>query len=415
MALRTRLCDALGIRHPILLAGMGRASTPELAAAVSNAGGLGVLGAAGCGPHQFREWVRRTRALTDGPFGVDTLLPASVRRAAGTNAGGPSAEDMLPRHRRFARDFLLADGLPELGAAALDERLDRHPADRDGPRPLSREFFEAQMEVVIEERVPVYTAGLGMVRAMRPAAEVLRGIVDGAERALGRAPGLLGADEMVAEAGPQGWRASRRPASSSASARPRTGRPIPRRGWSPWRSRPRRRAEADAGASLLPRLDARDLLNEVSWPCVDPPERTRRLRRRARRAVAAGRVHLRLGRPARRAGRAAAMGLPCKPWGASNSWGAPRRMHGHGGDHTARAERAAPHARLGQRGPLVRTPRRADLARTRPRHGRAAARGPGGAGAVGGREHRVPSDWTRRTHGRAAGGGRRAAGVMRAR
>jgi len=158
--LHTRICDTLGIRHPILLAGMGRASTPELAAAVSNAGGLGVLGAAACGPNQLREWIRRTRALTDRPFGVDTLLPASVRRG-GANAGGPSAEEMLPQHRRFARDFLAAEGLPELDAAALDEQLGRDPADRDGPRPLSREFFEAQMEVVVEERVPVYAAGLG--------------------------------------------------------------------------------------------------------------------------------------------------------------------------------------------------------------------------------------------------------------
>ena len=158
--LHTRICDILDIRHPILLAGMGRASTPELAAAVSNAGGLGVLGAAACGPNQLREWIRRTRALTDRPFGVDTLLPASVRRG-GANAGGPSAEEMLPQHRRFARDFLVAEGLPELDAVALDEQLGRDPADRDGPRPLSREFFEAQMEVVVEERVPVYAAGLG--------------------------------------------------------------------------------------------------------------------------------------------------------------------------------------------------------------------------------------------------------------
>src|SRR3712207_9399993 len=94
MALRTRICDALGIRYPILLAGMGRASTPELAAAVSNAGGLGVLGAASCGPNQLREWVRRTRALSDKPFGVDTLLPPSVlRRGVGANAGRPSVHD----------------------------------------------------------------------------------------------------------------------------------------------------------------------------------------------------------------------------------------------------------------------------------------------------------------------------------
>jgi NAD(P)H-dependent flavin oxidoreductase YrpB (nitropropane dioxygenase family) len=116
MALRTRLCGLLGIEHPILLAGMGRASTPELAAAVSNAGGLACWVRRLAGPNQLREWIRRTRALTDRPFGVDTLLPASVRRG-GANAGGPSAEEMLPQHRRFARDFLVAEGLPELDAA----------------------------------------------------------------------------------------------------------------------------------------------------------------------------------------------------------------------------------------------------------------------------------------------------------
>jgi NAD(P)H-dependent flavin oxidoreductase YrpB (nitropropane dioxygenase family) len=162
MALTTRLCGMLGIRHPILLAGMGRASTPELAAAVSNAGGLGVLGAAACGPNQLRDWIRRTRALTDKPFGVDTLLPASVRRGGkASNSGGPTAEEMLPQHLAFARDFLAREGLEPPDQAAIDHWQDRHPADRDGPRPLSQAFFEAQMEVVIEEKVAVYAAGLG--------------------------------------------------------------------------------------------------------------------------------------------------------------------------------------------------------------------------------------------------------------
>jgi NAD(P)H-dependent flavin oxidoreductase YrpB (nitropropane dioxygenase family) len=163
MALHTRVCTLLGIAHPILLAGMGRCSTPELAAAVSNAGGLGVLGAAACGPNQLRAWIRRTRALTDRPFGVDTLLPASVRRgsAAGGNAGGPTPEEMLPQHRRFAAEFLAREGLAPVDAATFDRVMDRDPADRDGPAPLSRAFFEAQMEVVIEERVPLYAAGLG--------------------------------------------------------------------------------------------------------------------------------------------------------------------------------------------------------------------------------------------------------------
>jgi NAD(P)H-dependent flavin oxidoreductase YrpB (nitropropane dioxygenase family) len=163
MALRTRVCDRLAIAHPILLAGMGRASTPELAAAVSNAGGLGVIGAAGCGPNQLRAWIRRTRALTDRPFGVDTLLPASVRRAEAKpgNQGGPTAAEMLPQHRRLAEAFMAKEGLQPVDQATFDRVLDRDPADRDGPAPLSREFFEAQMEVVIEERVPLYAAGLG--------------------------------------------------------------------------------------------------------------------------------------------------------------------------------------------------------------------------------------------------------------
>jgi enoyl-[acyl-carrier protein] reductase II len=76
MALRTPLCDLLEIEHPVLLAGMGGVSYAELAAAVSNAGGYGVLGMAGRGPDFIREQMRQVRRLTDRPFGVD-LLAAS--------------------------------------------------------------------------------------------------------------------------------------------------------------------------------------------------------------------------------------------------------------------------------------------------------------------------------------------------
>ncbi|MCR5873312.1 nitronate monooxygenase family protein [Phenylobacterium sp. J426] len=76
MTLHTELCDLLGIRHPVMLAGMGGVSYAELAAAVSNAGGYGVLGMAGKGPEFIREQMRQVRKLTDKPFGVD-LLAAS--------------------------------------------------------------------------------------------------------------------------------------------------------------------------------------------------------------------------------------------------------------------------------------------------------------------------------------------------
>jgi len=73
MALHTPLCDLLNIEHPILLAGMGGVSYAPLAAAVSNAGGYGVLGMAGTTPDFIRDQMRQVRALTDKPFGVDLL------------------------------------------------------------------------------------------------------------------------------------------------------------------------------------------------------------------------------------------------------------------------------------------------------------------------------------------------------
>jgi len=76
MTLRTRLTELLGVEHPIMLAGMGGVSYAELAAAVSNAGGYGVLGMAGRTPDFIRDEMRKLRKLTDKPFGVD-LLAAS--------------------------------------------------------------------------------------------------------------------------------------------------------------------------------------------------------------------------------------------------------------------------------------------------------------------------------------------------
>src|SRR5580698_10036840 len=73
--LHTPICDYFGIEYPILLAGMGGVAMHRLVAAVSNAGGLGVIGAAGCSPEELRDEIRRTRELTDKPFAVDLLAP----------------------------------------------------------------------------------------------------------------------------------------------------------------------------------------------------------------------------------------------------------------------------------------------------------------------------------------------------
>jgi enoyl-[acyl-carrier protein] reductase II len=73
--LRTPLCDLLGIEYPILLAGMGGVSMAPLVAAVSNAGGLGIMGAANLSPDDLRAEIRKTQALTKKPFAVDLLAP----------------------------------------------------------------------------------------------------------------------------------------------------------------------------------------------------------------------------------------------------------------------------------------------------------------------------------------------------
>jgi enoyl-[acyl-carrier protein] reductase II len=77
--LRTPICERLGIEYPIFLAGMGGVSLSKLVAAVSNAGGLGIMGAATLGPAELREEIQKTRDLTDKPFAVDLLAPDPER------------------------------------------------------------------------------------------------------------------------------------------------------------------------------------------------------------------------------------------------------------------------------------------------------------------------------------------------
>jgi len=90
--LRSEVCEMLGIEYPVFLAGMGAVpgmpkvgkyytgTSVELVAAVSNAGGFGVLGAAGLLPEQIFEAVAEIRALTPKPFGLDLLFPAEIDR-----------------------------------------------------------------------------------------------------------------------------------------------------------------------------------------------------------------------------------------------------------------------------------------------------------------------------------------------
>jgi len=74
MALTTRLTRLLGVEHPIIQGGMAWTATWELAAAVSNAGGLGIIGAGHMPTDLLREQIRNAKSATDKPFGVNLML-----------------------------------------------------------------------------------------------------------------------------------------------------------------------------------------------------------------------------------------------------------------------------------------------------------------------------------------------------
>jgi enoyl-[acyl-carrier protein] reductase II len=72
--MKTRITELLGIRYPIIQGGMAWVAEYHLAAAVSNAGGLGLIGAASAPPEIVREQIREAKKLTDKPFGVNVMM-----------------------------------------------------------------------------------------------------------------------------------------------------------------------------------------------------------------------------------------------------------------------------------------------------------------------------------------------------
>src|SRR5487761_1340430 len=73
-ALVTPICQRIGIEYPIFQAGMGFVAHAALAAAVSNAGGLGCIGSGSMNARELKEQIHLCRSLTDRPFGVDILF-----------------------------------------------------------------------------------------------------------------------------------------------------------------------------------------------------------------------------------------------------------------------------------------------------------------------------------------------------
>ncbi len=160
--LRTPLCDLFGIEYPVILAGMGPVAggiqgptaTAELAAAVSNAGGLGVLGGAGFGPQALRAEINRIRSMTNKPFGVDLLLPSNFMGGAASGEMPKDPRELIPAGT-YAAVRKMAEDLGIDWKIAPEEPRPARPARAGGG------MSDDQMEVVIEEKVPVFAAGLG--------------------------------------------------------------------------------------------------------------------------------------------------------------------------------------------------------------------------------------------------------------
>ena len=73
---KSRICEMLGIRYPVFQGGMAWVADASLAAAVSNAGGLGLISSINAGTEAVRNEVRKCREMTDKPFGVNIMLQA---------------------------------------------------------------------------------------------------------------------------------------------------------------------------------------------------------------------------------------------------------------------------------------------------------------------------------------------------
>ena len=170
------LCRRLGIDHPVLLAPMaGEASKPALAAAISNAGGLGNLGCGYMTPQAVRDTIRAIRAATDRPFGINLFMPM-----------------------KWTAD-------PQKMAAYRDELAAAHAAlgiaEPQTPDRFEESFAE-QLAVVLEEAPPVFSFTFGMPKPEEIAALKARGIfIVGTATTVAEAKALeaAGVDAIVAQ------------------------------------------------------------------------------------------------------------------------------------------------------------------------------------------------------------------------
>lgn len=159
--LRTKLCDILGIEYPIICAGMGpiligeTTGTPvELVVAVSEAGGMGVLGGSGFTVEGLREAIQQIKAETKKPYGVDLLLPQKLDVGGGLGQKGPKELPLsvilksLPKlHQDWVKKVKDELQLPDVEIIVKMNTTTMRPKEA--------------IQVCLEEKVPLFCAGLG--------------------------------------------------------------------------------------------------------------------------------------------------------------------------------------------------------------------------------------------------------------
>ncbi|HET8540874.1 MAG TPA: nitronate monooxygenase [Anaeromyxobacter sp.] len=176
------LADRIGIEYPVFQAPMaGGPSTPELTAAVSNAGGLGSMGAGYVSAEALRDAIRATRALTSRPFCMNLFAPEA-------EAPAPTPDEVARAQAALA-PFRAEVGLPPAAA------------------PSAGQPFREQLRVVLEERVPVFSTTFGAL-APEDVAALARGgaVVMGTATSVREARALeaSGVHAVVAQSGEAG-------------------------------------------------------------------------------------------------------------------------------------------------------------------------------------------------------------------
>ncbi len=144
--LNTRLCEEYGCEVPIV----AFAHTKDVIAAVTNAGGIGILGGTGMTPEELRSdiaWIRDK--VGDRPFGVDLLVPASF-----VEGNREDLEQMIPQeHQDFVESLHADNDIPK------PKPIERRGGSISSPNLL--QGAREALDTLIEERVPIFASGLG--------------------------------------------------------------------------------------------------------------------------------------------------------------------------------------------------------------------------------------------------------------